>query len=121
MDQNSIEKTKGCFDHVFTFYTIHWITDSRSLMKNFYEILKPSGQVFISTIVNSAVYESFRRLCKEGVWSKYVPDEQTFGEYTNDPVKYVTTIMQNVGFKVELCMRAEGSGFIKDISGMLET
>ncbi|GJQ87695.1 putative juvenile hormone acid methyltransferase [Trypoxylus dichotomus] len=111
-DQNSIEKMKGCFDHIFTFYTIHWITDSRSLMRNFYDILKPSGQVFISIMVNSAVHESFRRLSKKGVWCKYVPVEQIFADYTNDPVKYVTTIMQDAGFKVVLCTRVKDSGIV---------
>ncbi|GJQ69876.1 putative juvenile hormone acid methyltransferase, partial [Trypoxylus dichotomus] len=115
MDQENIKKIKGCFDHVFTFYSIHWIPDNRSLVKNFYEMLKSHGQVFITIMVNTPFHESFRRLSKHGAWSKYVPVEEMFCDYTDDSVKYFTTIMEEAGFQVDLCKRNQNFDIIENI------
>lgn len=84
---------------------------SRQAFKNFYKMLKPGGQFFISTFEESPLDQAFETL-DDGKWSKYNHRDaiSCFYKYEN-PSKEFEKIIKQEGF-VDIQIRTEPNCFI---------
>lgn len=62
------------FDYVFSFFTIHWIQDQLSVLKNIKNVLKPGGNAYIVVATNyeSDISEAVARLKNKGFWQQAI-------------------------------------------------
>ncbi|GJQ66750.1 putative juvenile hormone acid methyltransferase [Trypoxylus dichotomus] len=120
MDKESVKKKLNQFDHIFSTLIAHWIPDNRSYLSNLYHMLKFGGQIFHTQLTNKQVVRSsFEKQFQEGKWTKYVPNEPVFADYTNEPVKYVQNLFCEVGFNVQFCQMKEEISIIENFGDFI--
>ncbi|GJQ66749.1 putative juvenile hormone acid methyltransferase [Trypoxylus dichotomus] len=106
VDMNSDAEVQSLgmkFDHIFSFYCIHWILDQRSLFKRLHNLLNQGGQIFIATLSDSSLHKTFKKYFKEGTWSKFLPNACGFTDYTEKPIEFMINLLEEIGFEIQLC------------------
>lgn len=89
----------------------------RSLIKRFYDILNPGGQIFITTLADTSIHKTFKKHIVEGTWSKYLPNTSGFTDYSENPTKFMKDLLEQTGFNVELCITEKRTGPFDDFKG----
>lgn len=81
-------------------------------------MLKPGGQIFQTQLTNEQVLrKSFQKQFEEGRWKKYVLNDPVFPDYTDEPIKYVKNLFQEVGFEVEFCEMKDDVSIVENFGG----
>lgn len=75
----------------------------RSFFRSLNELLKPKGQIFLTTVPDNFIKRSIYKQFEEEKWEKYAPKETIFAEYTDDPQEHVRELLRNVGFEIDVC------------------
>ncbi|XP_005179560.1 juvenile hormone acid O-methyltransferase-like [Musca domestica] len=96
------EDMVGGFDHVTSFYCLHWIQNQRQALQNIYDLLRPEGGdcllVFLAT---NPVFDVYKLLSKSTQWSPYMKDVHRFISplhYSSDPKMEYTKMLKETGF-----------------------
>lgn len=95
------EEMKGNFDHIFSFYTLHWVKDQKLAFTNIFELLEPNGECFMIYLAWNPIYEVFRIQARNKKWQYLLRDVEKYisPHYdSQDPAKEVSDIMENIGF-----------------------
>jgi len=59
------EELSGRFDHVTSFYCLHWVQNLKGALGNIYNLLKPEGgDVLLAFLASNPVYEVYKILKK---------------------------------------------------------
>lgn len=80
-------------------------------------MLKPEGQIFLTTVVSHPIIGSFKKHFKEGTWSKYLKNEKYVMDYTNDAMGHFRELAESVGFKVIKCQIEQHADDIVNFAG----
>lgn len=89
------------FDHVTSFYCLHWMKSHEIALKNVSNLLKPGGDallVFLNHVFN---FEVTKKLLEKNKWTKYLADmnkgmpKHQFNEH---PVEELTSLLLTNGF-----------------------
>ncbi|KAF5288894.1 hypothetical protein FQA39_LY03773 [Lamprigera yunnana] len=94
------------FDHVFSFWTLHWVKDHNNLFKNINKLLKPGGNMLISFIARSDLCDIYQKLWIREPWQKYITDAvkgHSIYQNCGQPIEKVTKYLTEAGFDVQLC------------------
>lgn len=105
----------GSFDKVFSFTTLHWITDHAKVFQNFNSCLKLNGEVIANFPYEFPRWNKAFNGVMEGKWRSYLSDFRTtlinvenIGELNNqswqtsgDPIKEYKILVEEQGFRVE--------------------
>nr|XP_023017133.1 juvenile hormone acid O-methyltransferase-like [Leptinotarsa decemlineata] len=59
------------FDHIFSFFVMHWVQNSRQAFSNMYNMLKPGGELFLFFVERTSADEVYDSLSKHPKWRKY--------------------------------------------------
>ncbi|XP_022814338.1 juvenile hormone acid O-methyltransferase-like [Spodoptera litura] len=98
---NIPEDMKGKFDHVFSSYALHWVSDQERAFRNIYDLLSRDGECFTIFIANAPLFDLYRILSRNTKWSTLLKDaEKYISPYhdSQDPVKDMRKILEKVGY-----------------------
>ncbi|KAF7266803.1 hypothetical protein GWI33_019909 [Rhynchophorus ferrugineus] len=88
------------YDHVVSFYCLHWVPEQRQAFKNIYKTLKPGGDMLISLVVTAPIFSVYENMAKNIRWSSYFRKE-TVSPYHNsqNPAAELQSILEEIGFQ----------------------
>ncbi|ALC40009.1 jhamt [Drosophila busckii] len=93
---------QGRFDHVTSFYCLHWVQNLRVALGNIYELLRPEGgDCLLVFLASNPVYEVYKRLHSNPKWSSYMQDVDQYISplhYSADPVEKFCQLISDAGF-----------------------
>ncbi|XP_032688154.1 juvenile hormone acid O-methyltransferase-like [Odontomachus brunneus] len=104
------EKHISAYDHVFTFYVLHWCADMRQVFENIYRLLRPGGSVLILTVLSHDVFFILLELKKDNRYMSYMKHANNFIPLFHDsehPHKDLKALLRSVGFNVHHCSHRE--------------
>ncbi|XP_011685176.1 PREDICTED: NADH dehydrogenase [ubiquinone] 1 alpha subcomplex assembly factor 5-like [Wasmannia auropunctata] len=96
------------FEHIFSFYTLHWCSDIRQAFENIYQMLRPNGTMLLSITVSHDIFEVLKFLTQDIRFAQYMPNMiknnmiLPYQELKNAR-KEIKKLLQSVGFKVHHC------------------
>lgn len=62
------------FDHVTSFYCLHWVQDQLLAMKNIYSLLKENGNCLLAFIGNMPIFDIYEDMAQSEKWKKFMFD-----------------------------------------------
>lgn len=62
------------FNHVTSFYCLHWIQDQLLAMRNIHRLLEPQGNCLMAFIGNMAIFDIYERMAQSRQWAKFMHD-----------------------------------------------
>ncbi|EDV94172.1 juvenile hormone acid O-methyltransferase [Drosophila grimshawi] len=115
---------KGRFDHVTSFYCLHWVQNLRAALGNIYSLLRnEGGDCLLVFLASNPVFEVYKVLHANKKWAHYMQDVDQFISplhYSTNPVEQFTQLLSEAGFihhNVELRSEVfvyEGVNTLKD-------
>uniref|UniRef100_A0A0K8TS48 Putative juvenile hormone acid methyltransferase n=1 Tax=Tabanus bromius TaxID=304241 RepID=A0A0K8TS48_TABBR len=106
MDINSDSETvrkriPQSFDHVTSFYCLHWVKNLKQAVTNIYNLLKPGGDCLLVFLAKNYIFDLYKQLAVMDKWREYLWDVDKYvGPYQNseNPDMEFTKIMHSTGF-----------------------
>ncbi|XP_013187166.1 juvenile hormone acid O-methyltransferase [Amyelois transitella] len=92
----------GSFDHVVSFYTLHWIKNQKAAFMNIFDLMADDGSCFLIFTGRNPIYDVYRTLSKTSKWAAWLKDVDRFiSPYheTEDPEKEITQMLVHIGFR----------------------
>ncbi|GBP79045.1 Juvenile hormone acid O-methyltransferase [Eumeta japonica] len=112
MPDELIEK----FNHVFSFFTLHWVLQQEKAFRNIYNLLDIDGDCLLVFMGHTLIFDTWRRLSKQQKCSAYMKDVDKYvSPYHDcvDPETRVRSLMETVGFH-EVDVQCRNKTFIYD-------
>ncbi|KAK5643228.1 hypothetical protein RI129_007073 [Pyrocoelia pectoralis] len=94
------------FDHILSFYCLHWVQDQRKALLNIYKMLKEGGDVLLTFLANNPIFEIYQSLSKKGRWESYMENVKNYVspyQYSENPDKQLEEVLIDVGFDIDVC------------------
>ncbi|EDW90127.1 juvenile hormone acid O-methyltransferase [Drosophila yakuba] len=96
------EGLSGRFDHVTSFYCLHWVQNLKGALENIYNLLKPEGgDCLLAFLASNPVYEVYKILKTHEKWSPYMQDVERFISplhHSLNPGEEFSQLLNDVGF-----------------------
>ncbi|XP_041970658.1 juvenile hormone acid O-methyltransferase-like [Aricia agestis] len=93
----------GYFDHVFSFYTLHWVSDQKKAFANIFSLLSEGGDCLLSILGDIPAYFSVNQFfARSNKWIPWVKDlEHVVSPYHGhpDPEPLLRKMLKATGFK----------------------
>lgn len=92
---------KESFDHVFSFYTLHWIVNQERAFTNIYELLCSEGECFMIFVASAPNFDVYRILARNSKWTPWMKEVERYVAPYNDvqePVEPVRCMLKKIGF-----------------------
>lgn len=90
--QKYVEK----FDHITSFYCLHYIPNQMQALSNIYHLLKPGGDCLLAILVSIVPFEIFRSMQKSARWGKYMLETKSVVSPYHDSSDPVAQLKANV-------------------------
>lgn len=91
----------GSFDHVVSFFCLHWVRNQEAAIKNITKLLTPNGDCLLLFITSCNVYTVHDEMSKSSKWSQHMKDVKLFtSPYYQSvcPTEDLRALLQAVGF-----------------------
>ncbi|XP_022905522.1 juvenile hormone acid O-methyltransferase-like [Onthophagus taurus] len=108
----------NCFQHIFSFYCLHWVQDQKQCFENLYNLLDENGDLLITFLARNPIFTVYDNLSKNNRWAQYMKDVKKYlSPYHNleDPEKELHKVMADVGFKVKKCELVDRTFIFHDL------
>ncbi|KAH8376164.1 hypothetical protein KR200_005411 [Drosophila serrata] len=96
------QELRGRFDHVTSFYCLHWVQNLKGALGNIYNLLRPEGgDCLLAFLASNPVYEVYKILKTKEKWSSYMQDVEQFISplhYSLNPGEEFSQLLNEVGF-----------------------
>ncbi|KAJ0173390.1 hypothetical protein K1T71_011566 [Dendrolimus kikuchii] len=95
-------KLRGSFDHVFSFYTIHWVHDQKKAFRNVFDLLLEDGDCLLLLLGRHPIYTMYLALAQSQRWATYLKDVHNIVSPYHDcqePDILISKMMEDAGFK----------------------
>lgn len=100
MAQQNIHNSEP-FDHITSFYCLHWEQNQMRAIKNMYKLLKPGGDMLLAFLAQNPIYDIYLELANDPKWAKYMTDVHRYispYHQSKDPVEDVRKLLISCGF-----------------------
>lgn len=90
------------FDHITSFYCLHWVENQKQAMKNIYNLLSPGGDCLLAFLAENPIFEIYKQMALTRKWSPYMTDVQRYispYQYSTNPANDLGTMLYNAGFE----------------------
>lgn len=90
------------FDHIVSFYCLHWVQNQEKAVQNVYKLCKPNGDALIVFLAQNPIFEIYQQMASSKRWSKYMTDVERFiSPYQNsdDPAEDFGRLLVDSGFR----------------------
>ncbi|XP_036329613.1 juvenile hormone acid O-methyltransferase-like [Rhagoletis pomonella] len=92
----------GQFDHVTSFYCLHWVQNQKRALLNIYQLLRRSGgDCLLVFLANNPIFDVYIELSKSEKWGRYMTDAVQFISplhNSSDPGAEYSKLLQEAGF-----------------------
>ncbi|XP_048505821.1 juvenile hormone acid O-methyltransferase-like isoform X2 [Athalia rosae] len=102
----------GQFDHVTSFYCLHWCQDMRQVFKNIFRLLRPGGTTLLAFLANNPGFYAYEVLAAMPRYQPYMKDVERYipvFQHTDRQRETLKALVKDVGFEVHHCSRRERS------------
>lgn len=89
------------FDHVTSFFCLHWVQDQRQALLNIFKLLVPGGNCLLTFVGGYSGFTVFAKMAQLPRWAPYMQNLQQFTpptQYSSDIAGDIKSYMQEVGF-----------------------
>lgn len=100
-----IDKQSICnaepFDHITSFYCLHWVQNQERAVQNMYKLLKPDGDMLLVFLAKNPIFEIYKQMSLSKNWAKYMTDVDHFispYQYSKNPADQFGKILYSSGF-----------------------
>lgn len=73
------------FDHVVSFFCLHWVKNQKQAFANIRKLLTPDGDCLLMFLTSALSFSVYDEMSKSEKWSKYMKDVDL---YTNSSLRY---------------------------------
>lgn len=93
------------YDHIFSSFVFHWVSNLRRALKNVYDLLVPGGDMLIHLVAKVPYYELLQKQWEDPRWTSYfnqsmIPNIHNYKR----PEKYFETLLSESGFPdIQIC------------------
>ncbi|XP_044254916.1 juvenile hormone acid O-methyltransferase-like [Tribolium madens] len=94
------------FDHIFSFYCLHWVVEQRQAMKNMFDMLKPGGEMLLTFLASNPIYDIYEGMAKSNKWGPYMNNLKKYispYHHSDDPETELENLLKKEGFITHLC------------------
>ncbi|XP_067623344.1 juvenile hormone acid O-methyltransferase isoform X2 [Eurosta solidaginis] len=110
-------RLSGQFDHVTSFYCLHWVQNQRLALQNIHQLLRHSGgDCLLVFLANNAIFDVYIELSKTEKWGRYMTDAMQFISplhNSSDPGAEYSKLLQETGF-VDFSVEIRNEIFVYD-------
>lgn len=89
------------FDHITSFYCLHWVQNQKKAIQNIYNLLDAGGDCLLVFLGKNPIFEIYKELSKNEKWSKYMTDVDRFispYQYSKNPADDFGSVLFASGF-----------------------
>lgn len=89
------------FDHITSFYCLHWVQNQERAVKNMFQLLKPDGDMLLVFLAQNPIFEIYKQMSQSKKWSKYMSDVDNFispYQYSKNPADQFGKLLYASGF-----------------------
>ncbi|XP_028135028.2 juvenile hormone acid O-methyltransferase-like [Diabrotica virgifera virgifera] len=98
------EEFENSFNHIYSFYALHWVRKQRKAFKNIFNMLKPGGDILLCFIAKSTIYDIYESLSKYQQWQQYSVKEYISPyHHLQDPESHLEKLLKKIGFEIKVC------------------
>ncbi|XP_066245436.1 juvenile hormone acid O-methyltransferase [Euwallacea similis] len=96
------------FNHVFSFFCLHWIVDQRKVFENIFKLMKPGGDMLLSFLGRNPIFEVYQNISQNIHWAPYFKKEMVSPYHEcEDPQQVIMQMLMDVGFSNWKCVVAD--------------
>ncbi|XP_037870557.1 juvenile hormone acid O-methyltransferase-like isoform X1 [Bombyx mori] len=96
------DELKGKFDHVFSFYALHWIQNQEKGFTNIHSMMRDDGECLLTFLAYSPIYSMFEGLKDTPKWTAWLKDINLFLSPYHDcmePDRVIEKLFKKIGFR----------------------
>lgn len=89
------------FDHITSFYCLHWVQNQERAIENLYKLLKPDGDMLVVFLAQNPIFEIYKQMSQNKKWAKYMTDVDRFispYQYSKNPADQFSELLHANGF-----------------------
>lgn len=89
------------FDHITSFYCLHWIENQKQAMKNIYNLLTSEGDCLLVFLAENPIFEVYKQLSKKKKWAPFMLDVNRFispYQHSENPADDFGNLLYATGF-----------------------
>lgn len=89
------------FDHVVSFFCLHWIQNLKLAIENIHRLLTENGDCLLIFAKSAPVYDVYVEMSKASKWSQYLTDVESFiplYQHIDNSVDHFRALCSSVGF-----------------------
>lgn len=89
------------FDHITSFYCLHWVQNQRKAMQNIFDLLQPGGDCLVAFLAANPIFEIYKQMSQMIRWSHFMADVNRYispYQYSLNPIKEFEKTLLSVGF-----------------------
>lgn len=90
------------FDHITSFYCLHWIKNQARVAQNLYKLCKPDGDILIVFLTQHPYFDIYREVARNDRWAEHMTDVERFMppfKDSNDAAEELSGILGEAGFR----------------------
>lgn len=72
VEEQSLSNDAQTFDHIFSFFTLHWIQNQKQCMENFYKLLNSGGDMLLMFLAHHPAYDVYMEQSLDPKWAPYM-------------------------------------------------
>lgn len=89
------------FDHITSFYCLHWVQNQKKAVQNIYKLLQPDGDCLLAFLASNPIFEIYNRMSQNPKWASYMTDVNAFispYQYSKAPAEEFGSLLYASGF-----------------------
>lgn len=89
------------FDHITSFYCLHWVENQKMALNNIYNLLTSDGDCLLVFLAENPIFEIYKQLSMDKKWAPYMTDVNRFispYQYSANPADDFGSILYGAGF-----------------------
>ncbi|GAB0100130.1 Juvenile hormone acid O-methyltransferase [Sergentomyia squamirostris] len=89
------------FNHITSFYCLHWVQNQKMAIRNIYNMLSPGGDCLLIFLANMPIFEIYEQMARNKKWAPYMTDVHKFVspyQHSEKPVEEFWDLMYSAGF-----------------------
>lgn len=77
-DLSKFMRSSELFDHITSFYCLHWVQNQKKALQNIHDMLGPKGDCLLVFLAQNPIFEIYKRMSESMKWAKYMTDVDRF-------------------------------------------
>lgn len=89
------------FDHITSFYCLHWVQNQHQAIENIFNLLAPEGDCLLVYLASHPYFDITKRLSETPRWAPYMHDTSKFippYHHSENAADELTQIFRDIGF-----------------------